>query len=246
MRLASRLRKTIELKEGAMPEKTEEAVPHGGSVMGDVLFECFAAGPLGCNCSIVGDPVTRRGLVVDPGGDVERIMDVIERFGLTIESIVHTHAHLDHMYASAALHARIGAPLAVHKADRRLWMGFERQCERLGMTGEPPPAPDRWLKDGDDLACCGGVALHTPGHTAGSMSFAFSAHRLLVAGDTLFLQGVGRTDLAGGSFRQIERSIVERLFTLPEETLVVTGHGPNTSIGYERETNPFIGRFARG
>ncbi len=205
------------------------------------IIESFAVGHLECNCTVVGDPTTRRGVIIDPGGDPEAILACVQRHGLTIERVYHTHAHLDHMLASHAIHSATQAELFVHKADRFLWKGFLRQCERLGIDGGPAPKAHGWIRDGADLACCGGTALHTPGHTPGSMSFYFESAGLLVAGDTLFERGIGRTDLVGGSFEAIERSIKDRLFALDESTRVITGHGPETSIGYEREANPFFG-----
>lgn len=211
----------------------------------NLLLESFAAGPLKCNCTVLGDPGSRRGLIIDPGGDADRIMAIVEGWQLTIIAVVHTHAHLDHMLASAEIRRRTGAPLMVHRGDKRLWENFESECARFNLPCDKTPAPDRWLKDDDDLACVGGVAIHTPGHTLGSMSFWFEEHNLLVAGDTLFHQGIGRTDLPGGSFQQIENSIVDRLFTLADDAEVITGHGPATSLAFERRANPFFGEVIR-
>ena len=205
------------------------------------IVESFATGHLGCNCTVVGDPVTRRGIIIDPGGEPEVIMDYVRGHRLSIERVYHTHAHLDHMLASHAIHGATQAELFIHKADRFLWNGYLRQCERLGIDGGEAPKAQGWIRDGAARGCCGGTALHTPGHTPGSVSFFFEPAALLVAGDTLFLRGIGRTDLVGGSFEQIERSIKQRLFTLEERTRVITGHGPETTIGYEREANPFFG-----
>jgi hydroxyacylglutathione hydrolase len=208
---------------------------------GNVIFESFAVGPLQCNCSIVGDPVSGEAIVVDPGGDADRIMSCVESHGLRVASVVHTHAHLDHILASAEIRRRTGAPLYLHRGDKFLWDTLEQQCARLRLPYTPTPQPDHWLKDEHDLGCCGGIAIHTPGHTPGSISFWFASHELLVAGDTLFMQGIGRTDLPGGSFQDIERSITERLFTLADDAHVVTGHGPSTSLAMERDLNPFVG-----
>ncbi len=211
-------------------------------IRGNVLFESFAAGPLQCNCTILGDPDTGRGIVFDPGGDADRIMETVQKMGLTIESIVHTHAHLDHILASGEIKKRTGANLYLHKGDKFLWDSLEQQCSMFGIPYTKTPGPDIWLKDEAALSCCSGIALHTPGHTPGSMSFWFEDHDLLVAGDTLFQLGIGRTDLQGGSFRDIECSIVDRLFCLEGDALVVTGHGPSTSLEFERRSNPFFGQ----
>lgn len=210
----------------------------------DWVIETFAVGHPGCNCAIVGDPVSRKGVIIDPGGDPARIMAAVHRHGLTVERVLHTHAHLDHMLASEEIKDETQAPLLVHKADRFLWDGFLRQCEKFGIKGARAPKADGWLKDGSELGCCGGTAIHTPGHTPGSMSFLFESAQLLVAGDTLFERGIGRTNLVGGSFKQIERSIRERLFTLDGGTRVIAGHGAETTIGYERVANPFFGESA--
>ena len=206
-----------------------------------VIFESFPVGPLQCNCTIVGDPVTRACLIVDPGGDADRIMETVQSHQLSVKAIIHTHAHLDHILASAIIKERTGAPLLLHQGDKFLWDELEDQCQRFGIDYTPTPEPDGWLKDDAALACCDGVAVHTPGHTPGSISFWFEAHNLLIAGDTLFQLGIGRTDLPGGSFEQIENSITDRLFRLADDALVVTGHGPPTSLAFERQANPFFG-----
>ena len=210
-------------------------------VSGEGFFETFPVGPLQCNCSIVADPVTKACVIVDPGGDPERIMSIVNENNLMVKQIVHTHAHLDHILASAEIKKRTGAPLLLHKGDQFLWDALESQCQRFGIECGDTSKLDGWLSDEDSLHCCDGVAIHTPGHTPGSFSFWFENHSLLIAGDTLFQLGVGRTDLPGGSFEQIERSIKERLFSLADDALVVTGHGPSTSLAFEKNANPFFG-----
>lgn len=204
------------------------------------LFATFPVGPLQCNCCIIGDPITKQGIVVDPGGDADLILREVERLGLTITDIIHTHAHLDHILAAGAIKKATGATVSVHKQDMFLWNDAERQCQRFGVPYSPQPDPDRWLQDDEALACCSGVTLHTPGHTPGSMCFLFEKYNLLVAGDTLFNRSIGRTDFEYGDFSAIEKSIKNRLFTLDEEMLVITGHGPSTTIGDEVRNNPFI------
>lgn len=210
-------------------------------VRGDVIFESFAVGPLQCNCAIVGDPVTKTCLIIDPGGDPDRIMAIVTENELSVRGIIHTHAHLDHILASAEIKRRTGAPLLLHQDDMFLWDALESQCQQFGLDYTPTPAPDHWLKDDTLLDCCGGVTIHTPGHTPGSISFWFEDHDLLIAGDTLFQFGIGRTDLPGGSFEQIEQSITDRLFQLADDALVITGHGPSTSLAVEKQANPFFG-----
>jgi hydroxyacylglutathione hydrolase len=211
---------------------------------GEVLFDSFPVGPLQCNCSIVGDPITKTCLIVDPGGDPDKIMAFVDEHGLTVKGIIHTHAHLDHILASAEIRKRTGAPLLLHQGDKYLWDALEGQCAKFGLDYTETPDPDSYIKDDELLSCCGGVAIHTPGHTPGSVSFWFEDHELLIAGDTLFQLSIGRTDLPGGSFDQIERSIKERLFTLSEDALVITGHGSATSLAFEKKANPFVGALS--
>jgi glyoxylase-like metal-dependent hydrolase (beta-lactamase superfamily II) len=207
-----------------------------------IIRRTFAVPPLGCNCSIIGDPTTKQAIVVDPGGAHERILREVESLGLRVTQILHTHAHFDHFLASGEMKKATGAVLCLHQDDLELWKMLDVQCRLFGVPYVPVPLPDYWLKDGETLAVGGleTLALHTPGHTPGSMSFHFPSMRLVLAGDTLFRGGIGRTDLWGGDFDAIERSIRERLYSLDEETCVVTGPGPETQIGWERETNPFV------
>lgn len=205
-----------------------------------MIRESFPVGPLQCNCTILGDPVTRHGLVVDPGGDAAFILERVAALNLQIVAIVHTHAHLDHFLAAGDIRKATGAPLCLHPEDRPLWDLLEVQCQMFGVPYVPQPEPDRILHDDEELPCCTGVALHTPGHTPGSMSFWFASDKLLIAGDTLFRRSIGRTDLWGGDHAAIERSIRERIYRLDEDAVVVTGHGPETRIGEEIRENPFV------
>ncbi len=200
----------------------------------------FPVGPLQCNCTILGDTRTGKAVVIDPGGDADIIMAELEALNLQVVAIYHTHAHLDHILAAGEIKARTGAPIHLHQEDKFLWDMLEQQCRMFGVPYVAQPDPDQWLKDDQSLDCCGGVALHTPGHSPGSTSFWFDDAGLLVAGDTLFRRSIGRTDLWGGDYDQIEQSIRERIFTLNDDAVVVTGHGPDTSVGEEREENPFI------
>jgi hydroxyacylglutathione hydrolase len=133
-----------------------------------------------------------------------------------------------------------GAPIYLHKSDQFLWDSVEEQCRRFGVPSVSLPDPDHQLHDDQDLGCCGGVVIHTPGHTPGSVSFWFEEYKTLIAGDTLFLGSIGRTDFPGGDFQQIQASIKERLYCLDDDAVVVTGHGPNTRIGVEKASNNFV------
>lgn len=207
-----------------------------------LFVKTFPAGPLQCNCTIIGDPVTGDAIVIDPGGDSEKIMRIIQEQGLRVRQIIHTHAHFDHFLAAGALHEQTGAPLCLHKEDAFLWRNLEMQCTMFGIPYAPTPEPQHWLAHEEELpvAQYAGKALFTPGHTPGSMSFLFEEAGLLIAGDTLFRGSIGRTDLWGGDFNTIQQSIRQQLFTLDENLTVITGHGPATSIGYELRNNPFV------
>jgi hydroxyacylglutathione hydrolase len=207
-----------------------------------VIFATFAVPPLSCNCSIIGDPGTKTAIVVDPGGDHQRILKNLEDLGLTATLIIHTHGHFDHFLAAGQIQSATGAPLCLHRADQALWENLEMQCKVFGVPYTPVPSPDRWLSDDEQLpvGALDGTAIHTPGHTPGSMCFYFASAKLLIAGDTLFRGSIGRTDLWGGDARAIERSIKDRLYSLDETTRVITGHGPETSIGFEMRNNQFV------
>ena len=207
-----------------------------------MIIRTFPVPPLGCNCTILGDPVTKKAIVVDPGGAFEQILAEVRNLGLTVERILHTHAHFDHFLASSALKQATGAALCLHEADLKLWEMLDLQCELFGVASAPAVKPEHFLRDEDKIAVGGeqGIALHTPGHTPGSMSFYFQSQQLVLAGDTLFHGAIGRTDLWGGDFKAIERSIKERLYTLHEQTRVITGHGAETLIGLEKEENMYV------
>ena len=208
----------------------------------DIIVETIPVGPLQCNCTILGDLVSRKAIVVDPGGDAEILLERLVELNLQVERIIHTHAHLDHFLASGKMKEATGAKLALHREDLFLWDMLEDQCRMFGIPFEPPPPPDQWLENEEeiDLNDLQGKALHTPGHTPGSMCFLFESQKLLIAGDTLFQGSVGRTDLWGGDFKKIEKSIQEKLYTLDEETSVIAGHGESTSIGHEMRGNSFV------
>lgn len=204
------------------------------------IIRTFPVGPLQCNCSVIGDSLSGRALVIDPGGDADHIMALVKELKLTVVAIIHTHAHLDHILAAGEIKKATGAPIFLHESDQFLWDIVEQQCAMFGVPAVSLPDPDHYLHDDQALDCCGGVAIHTPGHTPGSVSFWFEQYKTLIAGDTLFLGSIGRTDLPGGDFDQIITSIKERIYSLDDEAEVVTGHGPNTTIGSEKVTNGFV------
>jgi glyoxylase-like metal-dependent hydrolase (beta-lactamase superfamily II) len=204
------------------------------------FIKTFPVGPLQCNCTLLGDAQSGRAIVIDPGGDADKILQLLQQNELQLVGIYHTHAHLDHVLAAGELKAKTGAPIYLHNEDNFLWDMIEQQCQMFGVPYQPQPDPDHAITDDQDLGCCGGVAIHTPGHSPGSTSFWFEQANLLVAGDTLFRRSIGRTDLWGGDLSQIQKSIKERLFCLNQDAVVVTGHGPETTVGEEMEENPFV------
>jgi hydroxyacylglutathione hydrolase len=205
----------------------------------NIVRESFPVGPLQCNCTIIGDTETGTGYVFDPGGDAARIMSTVEALGLRIVGIIHTHAHLDHILAAGEIRKQTGAPVWLHRSDKNLWDALEQQCQMWGVPYSPIGDPDHWIEDEQDLEC-GGNCIHTPGHTPGSTSFYFEESSLLIAGDTLFMGSVGRTDFPGGNAAQLKTSIQQRIYCLDEAAIVVPGHGPETSIGQEMRFNSFV------
>ena len=207
-----------------------------------MICEVLRVGPLQCNCSILGDEQSREAIVVDPGADVLRILEVLARHSLTVKQIVVTHGHIDHIAGAAQLKALTGAPVLYNQLDLPLVGIMEAQAGWLGVPTPDVPDPDGDLPDGATVAIQGlrAEVLHTPGHTEGSVCLHFAEQHLLLAGDTLFAGSVGRTDLPGGDTATLLRSIAGRLLPLPEMTVVLPGHGVATSIGEERERNPFL------
>ncbi|RKZ44465.1 MAG: MBL fold metallo-hydrolase [Gammaproteobacteria bacterium] len=205
----------------------------------NIVRKTFPVGPLQCNCTIIGDTETGVGYVFDPGGDASRIMATVESMGLKIIGIIHTHAHLDHILAAGEIQSRTAAPIWVHRSDMFLWDTVEMQCRMFGVPYTPVPDPDHWIEDEQELEC-GGSCIHTPGHTPGSTSFYFEDSRLLIAGDTLFQGSIGRTDFEGGDAGLLVKSIQQRIYKLDESATVITGHGPETTIGQEMRFNAFV------
>ena len=207
-----------------------------------MIHQILPVGLLQCNCSIFGDEQSREAIVIDPGDNIGRILAILEEHALRVKAIVITHAHIDHIGGAAKLKAATGAPVLMNAKDRELYDQLDVQAAWIGV--EPPSRTeiDSALGAGDTLTL--GPAefrvLDTPGHTQGSISIWIPSENKLIAGDTLFRDSIGRTDLPGGNPRQILRSIEHQLLQLPEETVVVPGHGPNTTIGREKERNPFL------
>jgi len=207
-----------------------------------MIHEILIVGALQCNCSILGDQTSGEAIVVDPGDDIPRIVALLQKHRLTVKQILITHAHIDHIAGAAKLKQLTGAPILYNQRDLPLVKSMDMQAGWLGVATPEVHPPDDTLDDGRQIAIAGltGSILHTPGHTQGSVCLHLPGENLLLAGDTLFAGSVGRTDLPGGDGPMLIRSIHERLLTLPDETIVLPGHGPKTTIGEERQSNPFL------
>jgi glyoxylase-like metal-dependent hydrolase (beta-lactamase superfamily II) len=205
--------------------------------------------PFQQNCSIVWDPATKRGAVVDPGGDPEQVLGVVEREGIAIEKILLTHAHVDHAGATAELVRRLGVPVeGPHEGDRFWIDGLAQQAQMFGLKSEGAFEPDRWLHDGDTVTV-GGLTLdvrHCPGHTPGHVVFFHAPSRFAIVGDVLFQGSIGRTDFPGGDHATLIGSIRERLFPLGDDVRFLPGHGPLSTFGAERKSNPYVSDAAVG
>ena len=207
-----------------------------------MIHEILPVGPLQCNCSIIGDEATNEAMVIDPGDDIEDIVRIIRQHKLHVKQIVITHAHIDHVGGAMKLRGLTGAPILLNQNDYALLKMLDVQASWLGMATPGEVKIEASIADGESLQAGGLKAhvLHTPGHTEGSVCLYFPAQKLLIAGDTLFARSIGRTDLPGGSFEKIMKSLHDRVLTLPDETVVIPGHGEQTTIGDEREGNPFL------
>lgn len=210
-----------------------------------MIVEHLAVGMFQCNCMIIGDETTREAIVVDPGDEADRILEVLDRHNLSAKWLLHTHAHLDHVMATGEVQERTGAQVCLHPDDLYLYDGLEMQSRMLGLPIPKTVPLDKQLQD-DDTFAAGGIEMgtvHTPGHTPGSCCFLMpraGEETVLFAGDTLFMGSIGRTDLPGGNYETLMGSIKHRLLPLDDATVVIPGHGPATTIHRERLSNPFL------
>jgi len=211
-----------------------------------VHLDVFPTGPFQANCVLIGDESANVLAVVDPGDEGELIVDRVRRSGLEPTMILHTHGHLDHASATGEVRDALGeaVPVGLHPDEIEVYRRVPEQGRAYGVPTTPPPEPDLWLNHGDRLRL-GAIELevrHTPGHSPGGVSFVVHGgpEPLVIVGDALFAGSIGRTDLPGGSFDVLQRSILEQLYTLQADTRVVCGHGPDTTIGREKNSNPFV------
>lgn len=207
-----------------------------------MIFESIVVGPLSVNCYIVACENDREGIVVDPGGDGEQIISLVEHHGLKIHTIINTHGHFDHLGANRQTLEAFGARLLIHQADAPMLSRSAEVASKYGLQGDNSPEADAYLVDGMEIffGTCTLKVLHTPGHTQGGCCLYFEKERIVITGDTLFADSIGRTDLPGGSHEQLLESIRTKLFTLPDDVTVYPGHGPHTTIGHEKKYNPYF------
>ncbi len=205
-----------------------------------MFLESIVVGPLGVNCYLVGDDATRDVIVIDPGGDARKILDVIEKNKLVVCAIVNTHAHFDHVGALTEVRDATRAPFWLHAEEARVLAYAQQSAARFGLA-IPQPAPAEKLLHEGDVVSVGAISLrvlHTPGHTPGGICLLYANH--IFAGDTLFQGSIGRTDFPGGDYATLMKSIGDKLFPLPDETIVYPGHGPETTMANEKAMNPFL------
>jgi hydroxyacylglutathione hydrolase len=207
-----------------------------------MIHEIIPVGPLQCNCSVIGDESTREGLVIDPGDDIEEVLTLVLKHNLQVKQIVITHAHIDHVGGAMKLRAATGAAILLNQNDYALLKMLDAQAAWIGVAPPGKVEIDHSVAQADSIktGSLSADVIHTPGHTEGSICLYFPAEKKLIAGDTLFAGSIGRTDLPGGSFEKIISSLHEKVLALRDDTVVIPGHGPLTTIGEERESNPFL------
>ena len=206
-----------------------------------LILECLSVPPFQSNCWILGCSETQIAVVIDPG-DEAAIYQILEAHRLTVKYLIHTHGHLDHVSATATIQQETGAPVLIHEEDQILLDNLELQGTMFGLIAPEPPTVDRYIGEGDKIDWAGRTlsVIETPGHSPGGVCLNLEGEKILFAGDTLFQDSIGRTDLWGGDYEQLLDSIREKLWQLDDDTIVCPGHGPRTTIGREKRENPFL------
>jgi hydroxyacylglutathione hydrolase len=207
-----------------------------------MIHEILPVGPLQCNCSVIGDETTHEAMVIDPGDEIQSVLALVNKHNLQVKQIVITHAHIDHVGGAMKLRAATGAPILLNQNDYQLLKMLDMQATWIGVPSPGKVEIDQSIGHADTVKAGSLTAnvISTPGHTEGSICLYFPIQKKLIAGDTLFAGSIGRTDLPGGSFEKIIESLHDKLLALPDDTVVTPGHGPQTTIGDERENNPFL------
>ncbi len=208
-----------------------------------MIFQSLVVGPLEVNCFILGCEKTYNAIVIDPGGNVDIIISYLERFNLNLKYILNTHGHFDHVAGNYDLKLATNAKLLIHREDAPMITNISTTAMMFGIHVKDSPPPDMFIDEGDEIYVGEEIllkTLHTPGHSKGSCSFILEGYNAVFVGDTLFAGSIGRTDLPGGDYQTLINSVREKLFVLPNDTKVFPGHGPETTIGYEKRFNPFF------
>jgi glyoxylase-like metal-dependent hydrolase (beta-lactamase superfamily II) len=206
-----------------------------------MIIKTLPVGPIMANCFVIGCPETLEAAVIDPGDEADKILQSVADSDLNVKTIINTHGHFDHVSANKGIHTATNAPILIHALDAPMLGQISASAANWGLSAEDSPPPDRTIAEGDSITF-GRITLkviHTPGHTPGGVSLFANGH--VFVGDTLFAGSIGRTDFPGGDFATLKSSIQDKLFTLADDVRVYTGHGPETTIGHEKQHNPFVG-----
>jgi hydroxyacylglutathione hydrolase len=210
-----------------------------------MLIETVVVGAFQCNCTIIGCEDTKEAIIIDPGDEPDKILEVIRHYDLKVKYLLHTHAHLDHIMGTRKVKEETLGQILLHKADNDIYEKLKMQASMFGFNVQEPLRVDKFVEDSELISAGNSInakVIHTPGHSPGSICFHFDKETkpLLFSGDTLFARSIGRTDLWGASHSQLLKSIESRIFSLNEETIVCPGHGPSTTVWDEKKKNPFF------
>lgn len=210
-----------------------------------MIVETVVVGAFQCNCTIIACEKTRQAVIIDPGDEAHKIMEVIKHYDLDVKYLLHTHAHLDHIMATREIKEKTGAEILLHEDDNYIYNNLIMQASRFGFNVKEPLKVDKFISHEEKISAGETIntnVIHTPGHSPGSVCFHFNQEEkpFVFSGDTLFQRSIGRTDLWGGSHGQLLTSIKERIFSLPEDTIVHPGHGNATTVWEEKKKNPFF------